>query len=360
MKKPRKISLLFDPSKSITVNYSLYPIFKSKLADEFSFIDSRKYDIRKDTNEHLVVFAKYFGNLSPDEQSSLIEKAKNKYQKVCFFDDLDGSEIQFFKYFDDFDLYFKKQIYSDLSSYTRRFNGNKLFIDFYRSRFEFEIKSNSKYDGQYLGDSKNLGKIRLCWNIGIGDYFSNRSKLIRILFPIVGPNIIGKLMGNFPSAPGNDVQRIKKCQARFGVNERRKHIDIQRKILLEKVDGNDMFLSGKLDPKLYQKEIRKISAVLSPFGYGEVCFRDFEAILNSAVLVKPDMSHLNTWPNVFKPMETFLPIAWDGSNLISQVQDLLTNEKLAKDLSRNAYQELSLSFGQIDEKVKEFKTLILE
>ena len=31
---------------------------------------------------------------------------------------------------------------------------------------------------------------------------------------------------------------------------------------------------------------------MSPFGFGEICYRDFEAMLNGACLIKPDVSHL--------------------------------------------------------------------
>ena len=36
---------------------------------------------------------------------------------------------------------------------------------------------------------------------------------------------------------------------------------------------------------------------ISPFGYGEICWRDFEAILCGCLVVKPDMSHVETNPS---------------------------------------------------------------
>ena len=32
--------------------------------------------------------------------------------------------------------------------------------------------------------------------------------------------------------------------------------------------------------------------MLSPFGWGEICYRDFEAALNGMLLIKPDMNTL--------------------------------------------------------------------
>ncbi|MCH6236488.1 hypothetical protein [Cognataquiflexum rubidum] len=359
MKKSDKITLLFDYSKSITFNYSLYPILTSKNATNFTYSNGGKFDLNKDKNEHIVIFAKYFGNLNFEQQEKLIFSLKNKYKKVCFFDDLDGSEIQFFKFFDHFDMYFKKQLYSDLSFYTKKFNGNKYFVDYYSSIFPVEVNSNSKYNGQYQGDHKNLDKLEISWNIGVGTYFSSYPKLLRILFPIFGPKYSGKFLGKFPRNFNPQPNRINKCQARFGFNPQRKHVDIQRKVFLEIIEGNKLFLAGKLDSKQYQNEIKQVDAVLSPFGFGEVCFRDFEAILSGAVLIKPDMSHITTWPDVYKPMETYMPISWDGADLIQKVDGLLSNERLLNQLRKQAFQELNQAYLHLDKKVKSFQESIL-
>ena len=47
--------------------------------------------------------------------------------------------------------------------------------------------------------------------------------------------------------------------------------------------------------------------VLSPWGWGETAYRDFEAMFCGAVLVKPTMAHVATWPDdLFVPGETFI------------------------------------------------------
>ena len=54
--------------------------------------------------------------------------------------------------------------------------------------------------------------------------------------------------------------------------------------------------------------------MLSPFGWGELCLRDYEAVLGGALLLKPDMSHLETWPDVFVPHDTYAPFDWDATD----------------------------------------------
>ena len=40
--------------------------------------------------------------------------------------------------------------------------------------------------------------------------------------------------------------------------------------------------------------------VISAFGLGEIILKDFETFLTGGMLMKPDMSHMETWPNFMK------------------------------------------------------------
>jgi hypothetical protein len=86
-----------------------------------------------------------------------------------------------------------------------------------------------------------------------------------------------------------------------------------------------LVLSGSVNAKFYNKEIKQVAAVLSPFGWGEVCFRDFETIMNGALLIKPDMSHLETWPDIYIDSKTYLPVDWDGNNLVDTINFVSNN-----------------------------------
>jgi hypothetical protein len=70
-----------------------------------------------------------------------------------------------------------------------------------------------------------------------------------------------------------------------------------------------------LPPREYQKELANSKICLSPWGYGEVCFRDFEVVMAGALLVKPSMEHLVTEPNIYRPGETYLPVRPDFADL---------------------------------------------
>jgi hypothetical protein len=87
-------------------------------------------------------------------------------------------------------------------------------------------------------------------------------------------------------------------------------------------------------------ELRHSKVCCSPFGYGEVCWRDYEAVVTGAVLMKPDMSHVETEPDIFVPWETYAPLAWDMSDLPEVLHRLLADEALRTRLATQAFDRL--------------------
>lgn len=55
----------------------------------------------------------------------------------------------------------------------------------------------------------------------------------------------------------------------------------------------------------YVQQMYKTKIAPSPWGYGAVCFRDAEAVMFGAVLVKPDSSFCRTWPDLYDPDGNF-------------------------------------------------------
>ena len=65
----------------------------------------------------------------------------------------------------------------------------------------------------------------------------------------------------------------------------------------------------------YWKTMYLSRAVVSPWGWGESCHRDYEAMLLGAVLVKPTMDHVDCWPQVYEPEVTYVKCATDFSDI---------------------------------------------
>ena len=71
--------------------------------------------------------------------------------------------------------------------------------------------------------------------------------------------------------------------------------------------------------------MRNSKVIVSPFGWGEINVpRDYEVALSGSVLLKPDISHVDTWPNIFNK-DTVVQYKWDLSNLLELVDKILDN-----------------------------------
>ena len=88
-------------------------------------------------------------------------------------------------------------------------------------------------------------------------------------------------------------------------------------------------------------ELRGSKICFSAFGYGEVCWRDYEAIQNGAVLLKQDMSHVETLPDVFVANETYVPVRWDLADFEDQVRGLLADPERCARIAQNALDVLT-------------------
>ena len=93
--------------------------------------------------------------------------------------------------------------------------------------------------------------------------------------------------------------------------------------IVSKLDYN--VLTGYLERKEYIDNLYRSKILISPFGQGEICYRDIEAIQFGSLMIKPDMSMINTYPNIYKDGETYIACKYDGSDLEEKTKKVLEN-----------------------------------
>jgi len=103
------------------------------------------------------------------------------------------------------------------------------------------------------------------------------------------------------------------------------------------LDGVTLTPDGRIPQAEFLDEMRRARLCWSPFGYGELCWRDLEAFMTGTVLVKPDMAHLETLPDLYLPGETYLPVKWDFSDLEEVTRGILADPGEQRRIALNAF-----------------------
>ena len=195
-------------------------------------------------------------------------------------------------------------------------------------------------------DPKYQHKLGLSWNFAYNDYrFSNRFYDLLHVFSNKMKHIFQK-----PS-----LNRKLLFSANFRVEYSTPSITFQRKQLFKVLRENFKFNSnislGYVSKKVYLKNIKISKAIFSPFGYGEICLRDFETFIAGAALIKPNMEHIETWPNLYEKNETYISLPWKVKEWGTLINDILKNDenllKIAKK-GQNAYKKIWTEKGKED------------
>jgi hypothetical protein len=51
------------------------------------------------------------------------------------------------------------------------------------------------------------------------------------------------------------------------------------------------------------------------------------------------MSHLKTWPDIYIPYETYVPLNWDGRDIKEKAETYLADDAERERITRNAWEQ---------------------
>mgnify|MGYP000704722261 CR=1 FL=1 len=299
----------------------VFPILSTTpSAIDFKSLDEFIEHLKKNQTHYDVVLIQCQWNTPPNwliEKITEIRKLQ-KNTKVALLDWYAPLHIPHTEVIDHIDFYIKKQSFSNIEEYAGIYD-TKL------TEYEAQWKPEFLDTTHYRADVTQLKeKLIIGWNFATDrsritqlnlELYKNKHRPIDIHCRIFAPKDRNSWYRHMRGRSFDAIQALKQ------------HHGEKFNILSE----NKLIIYKK-----YLQELSRSKICLSPFGYGEVCWRDFEAIIGGALLLKPDMAHIQTNPDIFIPFETYIPIKWDYSDLEEKALEFLSNESERKRIAENA------------------------
>lgn len=323
----------------ISLFHTLKPVLFHRNGFRFSYSSSVEQCLRRDRNSNLLVM-----RLPRAENNiEVFEALRDKYKRVVFLNDGAAAGNHNFELLPLVDRFIVKSMLRDRSQYRRPLYRNRLFTDYYHRGTG--VSDPDAPAAHPACSEKDLEKLRLGWNIGVGDFPRQDLRqragvfLARTLHPGLSRFCFKGSVPGFSEpleASGlNEGASSIAVHARLG-NLPKPSVNKQRELFLSLINGDSRFLTGRVKKQQYDAEMRRSLMTLSPFGWGEVCFRDFEAVFSGSLLLKPDMSHIDTWPDIYLPGQTYAPLSWDGEDLFEKVEYYQSRSRERAEIVRHA------------------------
>lgn len=237
--------------------------------------------------------------------------------RIAFLDSYAHNDLRLGRVVEPYvDFYVKKSLYRDPGQFLRAFRGDTNLTEYYGDLYGIPAP-----EADWNAPRRMLDKLRL------------------------GPNFFtaARFMSDFSRPPPPQAGRSLDMQVRLGgkgspwYSAMRADAEARAKA----IPGLRLSPPGRLDTAAFMAELRDSRLCFSPFGYGELCWRDVEAFATGAVLIKPDMSHLETLPDLYEPGVTYLPVRWDFSDLQEVVENALADEGLRDRIAATAHARIA-------------------
>jgi len=284
-------------------------VFSAISLDSFTYLEQPIYPEVK-----TVCFQSHF-NLGSEALEKYLSKLREKFPKakLIYFDWFAQNDLRLLANVDELaSKYIKKTIFKDEDNYYKTTFGDTNLMDYY---------------GKLYRCSHISKRYRLPANI-------NKSLMVGAGF-LTSPY----LSSLFSINTTNNSSRPIDLNARFSTNGHDWY-KFMRSAAMEEAEAISESFNVVIDSvplSRYLIEIGRSKITFSPFGYGEICWRDYEAFALGSLLIKPDMSHLKCNPDMFIPYETYIPISWDFSDFNEKFMYYFNSESERTRITNNAF-----------------------
>jgi len=249
---------------------------------------------------------------------------------LILVDQSDCTASPFMQLLPYFDLMLKSQTLRDRSKYATHFSSGYVFTEFLRDKLGYDLH------GWQFGSAAQadmLGRIATGWNLGA------TQRIHRLL-----------TAGTF-SLPWSLRLYDFHCRLTSSFSADDWYTRYRRWAAAQFTQASAPYrCTGltRVSPRRYLIELACSRFAFSPFGWGEICHRDFEAAALGCVLIKPSMEHVETNPGIYVAHETYLPVKWDLSDLADVCRWCMEHAAECSRIASNARATLRRFFRQTD------------
>ena len=309
-----KIKFIIGNLKYFNSYAFVYPIYQSLNTINESVNVKIEYSLDEKIYDLIFLDSKFFYDEFNNFNTSVIFGTLKKLRKKCRFLIYCDNEASLFinsEIYKYVDYYLKSKLPVNENYYNFQYYGLRSYTDFYHKKYQVKDDKINYSETISKDDQK---KNILGWNNGICDY-SLFSSVKRKIFSLTKFTKILKF----------DLKtNIKKINlsSRISQSYSRNTINFQRDFILK--NFSKVTNTERVNKLKYFNELSQSYSSLSPFGWGEICYRDFEIFYNCSMLIKPSMSHIRTWPDYYRHEDTYLGFSWDFSNfenILSKIDD---------------------------------------
>ena len=368
--KRARTTILYHP-REITLFYSMWPLLRSPYWHRFDYTTELDRCLNHDPNQRILIVGFFLYEMRRRGEDYVVEtmaRIRKKYGFVAFWDDNDGSGIDYAAVLPYVDVYYKKQILKDRTAYTRPLWGTRpygvtLFGDYY-VRNQLGTAAAGIEEIIQVKNPADLEKLKLVWNLSWGSYplIDNRvQKVGTPVFTATHPwlsRFVHRTPRKFPYARDRSGKRSA-CSFRYSRGKFDPAIGFQREYMTKILTDAGFEGFERVTREQFYLEMAECVASFSPFGWGEVCFRDFESLLAGCVVIKPDCGHFETYPDMYRAGETYASVRWDGSDLVAVVRQVLDSPALRKQLCEGAEHAYWEAWNGMEEWVSAFAESVL-
>ncbi len=317
------------------------------------YTDHRKAGLKEADN--LLIHSRYFENgwqniskrtrQNEDQLLQFLQEMKQCCGTLIWLDAADSTGSSDFPVIPFVDVFLKKQLHKDLTKYTCSASQNL--------RIWLPRSPGSEMQAQWPCPPDQLGKIKLGWNLGLNDYRYYGYKMSRL------SNYLGY---NLYPLKFNPVAAERRLDLTFRgtVHKKNTAISAQRNAVLTLLDNVDLEVASgsPVAKRVYLKELRNSKISISPFGWGEVCYRDFESFISGTLLIKPSMEHLSTYPDVYLPNQTYIPLSWTMDDLKQKLDYVVSSYPRLKSVAEQGQEHYRRVVNDGEAFVAKIKSII--